>query len=89
MTDDVIANAKRAISRLELPPASAPYLGGYLRDKSPMERKIEALVRERGIREGTLALRLARQIDKSVVHGQVLRIAGARFTVQDPAQAKA
>lgn len=83
----VIVDAKRAIARLEMPPASARYLKEYLRPKTPMERHLEQLVKERGIREGTLALHLARQIDRSVVHNQVLRIGGARFTVKDPAQA--
>lgn len=86
MTDH-IANAKRAIARLDMPPASAPHLTEYLRPRTPMERNIEKMVKERGVREGTLALRLARQIDKGVVHGQVLRIGGARLTVTDPAQA--
>lgn len=87
MRNEIMDNAKRAIGRLDMPPASAPHLGEYLRPKTPMERNLEKVVKERGVREGTLALRLARQIDKGVVHGQVLRIGGAHLTVTDPAQA--
>jgi hypothetical protein len=82
-----VASAKRAIACLDLPPPSYAHLRDHLRIKTPMERNLEKMVKERGIKEGDLALRLARQIDKSVVHDQVLRIAGARFTVKDPAQA--
>ncbi|TDX29108.1 hypothetical protein DFO67_108152 [Modicisalibacter xianhensis] len=52
-----------------------------------MAKRIADLVRERGIKRGTLALRIARKIDSRVEHGEVLTIAGAKFTVQDPAQA--
>lgn len=83
MTDH-IANAKRAIANLELPPASARFQQGRT---TSMAKRIADMVRERGIRKGTLAIRIARKIDASVCHGEVLTIAGAEFTVVDPAQA--
>lgn len=49
--------------------------------------RIADLVRDRGIKRGTVALRIARKIDRMAVHGQVLHIAGAELTVTDPAQA--
>ncbi|WP_043530462.1 hypothetical protein [Litchfieldella xinjiangensis] len=86
MTDyssKVMAGAKRAIAGLEMPPASAR----YVKHKTKAEKHIEALVKERGIESGTIGLRIARKIDRRAVHGQVMRIAGAVFTVKDPAQA--
>ncbi|QJQ93922.1 MULTISPECIES: hypothetical protein [Halomonadaceae] len=85
MTDyspEVMANAKRAIARLDMPPASAQ----FIKHKTEVEKRIEALVKERGIERGTLGLRIARKMDKGAYHGQVLTIAGATFPVEDPAQ---
>ncbi len=82
---DDIANARQAIANLDAPPASARFQQGRT---TGMAKRIADMVRERGIRKGTLAIRIARKIDSSVYHGQVLTIAGAEFTVVDPAQAE-
>lgn len=83
VTADDIRGARVALSRLEMPPASAQ----FIKYKTEAEKRIEALVKERGIERGTLGLRIARKIYKGAVHGQIMRIGGAVFTVQDPAQA--
>ncbi|MAX33673.1 MAG: hypothetical protein CME72_11495 [Halomonadaceae bacterium] len=83
-SDEVMASAKRAIAGMDMPPASARFQQGR---NQHMTQRIADMVRERGIRQGTLAIRIARKIDPSVYHGQVLTIAGAEFTVKDPAQA--
>lgn len=82
VTADDMASAHRAVSRLDMPPASAR----YVKHKTDAEKRIEALVEERGIERGTIGLRIARKIDKGAVHGQTMRIGGAVFTVEDPAQ---
>lgn len=81
---DDLANAKRAIERLDMPPASVRYQQG--RTTSTIKR-LGDMVRERGIESGTIGLRIARRIDRRAYHGQVLEIAGAKLTVEDPAQA--
>ncbi|MCG7598398.1 hypothetical protein MHM84_01200 [Halomonas sp. McH1-25] len=74
-------------------PIRDEYLAGTLSAQyqqgrtTSMTKRIADLVRERGIKRGNLALRIARKIDSRVEHGEVMTIAGAEFTVQDPAQA--
>lgn len=84
VTADDMAHARNAIAGLDTQPASARFQQGR---NQHMTQRIADMVRERGIRKGTLAIRIARKIDPSVYHGQVLTIAGAEFTVKDPAQA--
>lgn len=82
VTTSDIAFARKAISYLDASPASAR----FVKHKTEAEKRVEALVKERGIERGTLGLRIARKIDKGAVHGQTMRIGGAVLTVEDPAQ---
>lgn len=76
-------------------PIQGEYLPGTLSAQyqqgrtTSMVKRLADLVRERGIKRGTIALRIARKMDRMAYHGQVLHIAGAELTVIDPAQREA
>jgi len=76
---EIQRDAKRAISRIEMPPASAAYVGRT----TSMAKRLADTVRARGIQSGTLALRIARQVDPHIRPGQRMVIAGAEFTVAE------
>lgn len=65
------------IANLDMPPASARYQGRT----TSMAKRLGDMVRERGIEQGTLSMRVARLVDPRVQLGQILGIAGADFTI--------
>lgn len=73
-------------------PIQGEYLPGVLSAKYQNRRttsftcRLAELVKERGIKRGTVGLRIARKIDKMAYHGQVMKIGEAELTVMDPAQ---
>lgn len=57
------------------------YPGDYANRTTSMAKRLADMVRERGIRRGTLSLKIAMQVDPKIQRGQGLTIAGARFEV--------
>ncbi|MGS2743597.1 hypothetical protein ACU6TU_08370 [Halomonas sp. LS-001] len=67
-------------------PIQGEYLAGsvsakYQNRTTAVARRIADLVRERGIKEGMLSVKVARQVDPHLNSGDTLTIAGATFMV--------
>lgn len=44
-------------------------------------RRLKRMIKERGIKEGTVSLNIAQQMDEKADVGMVIRLAGARLTI--------